>query len=197
MNLEKKKWFESERWHTIYITSLFIITAVVLYFALPQEGRFRYEFQKGRPWMHATLIAPFDFAIMKSDQVLAEEHDSLLKSLTPYFLYHDSVGKQQIIALSAKIDKITLTENTEILYPRVVKNKVISIFEKIYLTGILELGGANSPPIAGKGELLIVRNNLAEKIPVGQLYTLKTAYSEANAALELLKKQRSRLKANN
>jgi len=187
MNLLKKKWFESESWHTIYITSIFIITAVVLYFALPQEGRFRYEFQKGRPWMHATLIAPFDFAIMKPDQRISEERDSLLRSLTPYFLYHDSVGRQQVITLSLKIDEITLKENTEILYSRVVKNKVLTIFEKIYRTGILEQGATNSQVIAGKNELLIVRNNLAEKVAVGQLYSLKTAYSEANAALDLLK----------
>ena len=67
MNLEKKNWFDSQSWHTIYLTSLFVITAVGLYFALPQEGRFRYEFQKGRPWMHPTLIAPYDFAITGID----------------------------------------------------------------------------------------------------------------------------------
>ena len=187
MDSQKKKWFESESWHTIYIISIFIFTAVVLYFALPQEGRFRYEFQKGRPWMHATLIAPFNFAIMKSDQTISEERDSLLKSLTPYFQHHDSVGKQQIIALSSKIDEITLKENTEILYSRVVKNKVLTIFEKIYRSGILEQGATNSQPLAGKNELLVVRNNLAEKVSVGQLYSLKTAYSEANTALDLLK----------
>lgn len=187
MNQERKKWFESESWHTIYITSIFIITALVLYFALPQEGRFRYEFQKGRPWMHSTLIAPFDFAIMKSDQTISEERDSLLKSLTPYFQHHDSVGKQQIKALSSKIDEITLKENTEILYSRVVKSKVLTIFEKIYQKGILEQGITNSESQAGINELLVVRNNLAEKVSIGQLYTLKTAYSEANSALDLLK----------
>src|SRR5665648_1064031 len=82
MNLEKKNWFESASWHTIYLTILFIITAVILYFALPQEGRFPYEFQKGRPWMHATLIAPYNFAIEKSDETISIERDSLLKSLT-------------------------------------------------------------------------------------------------------------------
>src|SRR5665647_52111 len=112
MNLKKSNWFDSSSWHTIYIASLFIITAVVLYFALPQEGRFRYEFQKGRPWMHATLIAPFDFAIMKSDEMISEERDSLLKSLIPYFLFHDSVSKQQITSLSSKIDEITFKVNT-------------------------------------------------------------------------------------
>ena len=115
MNLEKKNWFESASWHTIYLTSIFIITAVALYFALPQESRFRYEFQKGRPWMHATLIAPFNFAIMKTDKAIKEERDSLLKSFTPYFLFHDSIGKQQITSLSFKIDETTLKENTEIL----------------------------------------------------------------------------------
>ena len=188
MNLEKKKWFESASWHTIYLTSLFIITAVILYFALPQEGRFPYEFQKGRPWMHAALIAPYNFAIMKSDATINEERDSLLKSLTPYFLYLDSVDKQQITNLLSKIDEITLKENTEILYSRIVKNKVLTIFEKIYNSGILEQATSNYPPLEGKSELLIVKNNLAEKVPTGQLYSLKTAYSEANTKLEQLRR---------
>ena len=187
MNQEKKNRFEAASWHTIYLTSLFIITAVILYFALPQEGRFRYEFQKGRPWMHATLIAPYDFAILKSDKTIHEERDSLLKAVTPYFLFHDSVGKQQITILSARIDEITLRENTEILYSRVVKNKVLTIFEKIYSSGIIEQSVANNPNLAGKNELLVLKNNLAEKISTGQLYSLKTAYSEANSKLELLK----------
>jgi len=188
MNLEKKKWFESASWHTIYLTSLFIITAVILYFALPQEGRFPYEFQKGRPWMHSALIAPYNFAIMKSDATINEERDSLLKSLTPYFSYLDSVDKQQITNLSSKIDEITLKENTEILYSRVVKSKVLTIFEKIYNSGIIEQAPSNYPPLNGKSELLIVKKNLAEKVPTGQLYSLKTAYSEANAKLEQLRK---------
>jgi cyclic-di-AMP phosphodiesterase PgpH len=187
MSPEKKKWFESESWHTIYLTSVFIFTGIALYFALPQEGRFRYEFQKGRPWMHSTLIAPFDFAIMKSEQTISTERDSLLKSLTPYFLFHDSVGLQQIKALSLKIDEITLKENTEILYSRIVKDKVLTIFEKIYASGILEQGGGNSPPPDGRGGLFIIRNKIAVKASPGQLYSLKTAYSEANAALEVLK----------
>lgn len=138
--------------------------------------------------MHATLIAPFDFAIMKSDKAISQERDSLIKSLTPYFIFHDSVGKQQITSLSSKIDEITLKENTEILYSRIVKNKVLTIFEKINSSGTLEQGTGNSPPLAGKRELFIIKNNLAEKVSKGQVYSLKTAYSEASAKLDLLKK---------
>lgn len=138
--------------------------------------------------MHATLIAPYNFAIVKSDETISEERASLLKSLTPYFLFQDSVGKQQIANLSTAIDAITLKENTEILYSRIVKDKVLTIFEKIYNSGILEQSASNYAPLAGKSELLIVKNNLAEKVPTSQLYSLKTAYSEANAKLDLLKK---------
>ena len=188
MNQEKKNWFESSSWHTIYLASIFVITAIVLYFALPQEGRFRYEFQKGRPWMHATLIAPYNFAIMKSDEVIREERDSLPQSLTPFFHFQDSVGKRQIVALSSKIDEITFKENTEILYSRVVKNKVLTIFDKIYNSGILEQDISNYQPLAGKSSLRIIKNNLAERVLTEQLYSLKTAYTEAYARLDLLKK---------
>ena len=194
MNHEKNKWFESESWHTIYLSSIFILTGIALYFALPQEGRFPYEFQKGRPWMHATLIAPFDFAIMKSDQAISAERDSMLKALTPYFEVQDSVEKHAIMSLSSKIDEITMKENTEILYPRVVKNKVLSIFEKIYNSGILEQGAGLSPLLAGRSEVFMIRNNVAEKISAGQIYSLKTAYSEANGALEVLKNSDQDLK---
>jgi len=188
MNLEKKNWFESASWHTIYLSILFVITAIALYFALPQEGRFRYEFQKGRPWMHATLIAPYDFAIMKSEEQISEERISQLKSFAPYYVINDTIGIKRISALSSKIDEITLRENTGILYSRIVKNKVLTIFEKIYRTGILEQSADSYPPLAGKSEMLIINKNVAEKVPVGQIYSLKTAYSEANAKLELLKK---------
>jgi len=137
--------------------------------------------------MHPTLIAPFDFAIMKSDQAISEERDSLVQSLTPYFLFHDSVGKQQIKSLSLRIDEITLKENTEILYSRIVKDKVITIFEKLYGSGILEQDVSNFPPLAGKKALIIIKNKLAEKISTGKLYTLKSAYSEAITSLDLLK----------
>ncbi|MCX6227863.1 MAG: HDIG domain-containing protein [Bacteroidia bacterium] len=187
MNQQYKNWFNSQSWHTIYLTLIFICTSVIIYFALPQEGRFRYEFQKGRPWMHSTLIAPFDFAIKKTDQTLKLERDSLLKSLSPYVVFRDTVGKEKIKALSAKIDEITLKENTEILYPRIVKNKVITLFEKIYLIGILEQTSGKSFSNTNGDQVIIIRNNIAEPSDTKKLYSLKTAYAEIAAALELLK----------
>jgi putative nucleotidyltransferase with HDIG domain len=138
--------------------------------------------------MHPTMIAPFNFAILKSEEAISQERDSLLKSLTPYFIIHDSIKLQQINTLSIKIDEITLKENTEIYYSRIVKSKVVTIFEKIYNSGILEQAISNYPPLAGKSEMFKIRNNLAEKIALGQIYSLKSAYTEANVLLLQLKK---------
>lgn len=186
MNLRKSGWFSSSSWHTIYLTLIFVATSVALYFALPQEGRFRYEFRKGRPWMHETLIAPFNFAIMKPDRVINTERDSLLSSLVPYFVYHDSVGKNQLHSLSLKIDDIFRRETTEILYSRVIKEKIIGVFEKIYNAGILEESVSSYPSLAGKKELLEVRNNVGRKISVSGIYSLKSAYTRIVNDLNVL-----------
>lgn len=194
MNLKRTNWFETSSWHSAYLALIFLFTGMVLYLAMPQERRFRYEFQKGRPWMHATLIAPFNFAIIKTDKTIKQERDSLLMLLTPYYILQDSIGKQQITYLASKIDEITLRENTEILYSRIVKDKVLNIFDKIYSTGIVEQATSNSAPLVKKNELFRIKGTLAEKIEIGYLYSLKTAYYEASAKLDQLKKSDPDLK---
>jgi len=42
--------------------------------------KFRFEFQKGNPWQHNMLYAPFDFPVTKSQRELSAEKDSLLKN---------------------------------------------------------------------------------------------------------------------
>ena len=67
----------------IFRAFLFILTIAIIVYVFPREGKFRYEFQKGRPWLHENLFAPFDFAIYKSDKQLQDEKDSILKTYHP------------------------------------------------------------------------------------------------------------------
>ena len=45
--------------YLIYIC--FIVLAVLMISLYPKEGKFQYDYQKGRPWVYETLIAPIDF----------------------------------------------------------------------------------------------------------------------------------------
>ena len=49
-----------------YKIILFITAVVLIIYFLPKGGKFKYEFQKGKPWQNENLYAPFDFAIFKT-----------------------------------------------------------------------------------------------------------------------------------
>ena len=50
----------------IFRVSYFLIAILIIIFTLHREGKFKYEFQKGKTWMHNDLMAPFDFPIYKT-----------------------------------------------------------------------------------------------------------------------------------
>ena len=52
-----------------------MVSLVFIVYLSPREVQFKYEFQKGKPWLHENLVAPFDFAILKSETALKEEYD--------------------------------------------------------------------------------------------------------------------------
>ena len=51
------------------IFSFSIAIALVMWF-MPRSGKFQYEYLIGKPWQHASLYAPFDFAIYKTENQL-------------------------------------------------------------------------------------------------------------------------------
>ncbi len=69
----------------IYKSLLVLVSAVLIVYLLPKLGKFKYEFQKGMPWNYETLIAPFDFPILKSSEDLEIEKVELLKKLPTYY----------------------------------------------------------------------------------------------------------------
>ena len=82
---------ETRWWKSIhryfFIGLLFAASIAIVIYIYPREGKFRYEYQKGKPWMHDVLIAPYDFPIYKTESELSKERDSLLQTFRPYFDY--------------------------------------------------------------------------------------------------------------
>ncbi len=74
---------------------MFLVSALILILFFPEGGKFKYEYQKGKPWMHEVLVAPFDFPIYKSEADLSAEKDSILKNYAPYFNYNPKTGIEQ------------------------------------------------------------------------------------------------------
>ena len=60
-------------WAGVLRLSLYLIACIIVIYAIPKESKFKYEYQKGSPWRHENLIAPFDFGIYKSAAELEAE----------------------------------------------------------------------------------------------------------------------------
>ena len=57
----------------VVVFSLFLATIFSIVALFPKKATFKYEFFKGKPWMHETLIAPFNFSILKKNVEIKDE----------------------------------------------------------------------------------------------------------------------------
>ncbi|SKB32931.1 hypothetical protein SAMN05660776_0444 [Salegentibacter holothuriorum] len=77
-----------------YKVFLFALTAVLIVYLLPKGGNFKYEIPKGKPWQYENLYAPFDFAILKSEEEIQQERQQIRNNHTPYFQFNQEIPKE-------------------------------------------------------------------------------------------------------
>jgi 7TM-receptor with intracellular phosphohydrolase domain protein len=75
----------------LYKFLLAIIVIAVIVFLLPKENKFSYEFQAGKPWLHPSLYAPFDFTLKKSKEEIAKERQFVEDQSITYFFKDTTV----------------------------------------------------------------------------------------------------------
>ena len=161
----------------VFRISLFLITAVILLQSFPQEGKFRYEFQKGKPWLNEDLIAPFDFAILKTDAELKTEREAALGETRLMFrLYSEPLQKkysEYIVSFDrAWMSKYPQTQPDD---KRMQFNRFIgkSLLDSVMLRGILEPGAQiqNKPP---DFEINLLRGDQIQTVELGDLFSIQS-----------------------
>ncbi|HYX09616.1 MAG TPA: HDIG domain-containing protein, partial [Bacteroidales bacterium] len=176
-----------ENLNNIFKAFLFLLTIGILVYLFPREGKFRYEFQKGKPWMHEVLIAPFDFPIYKSEAEITKERDSILKQFTPYFLYDSTVLKNEIKAFDQSFATswnryVAQTGNGSKSLQKLEdrKNRYREFGEKIltfvYEKGILESTDVIDQEDNTDADIVVVSNNIAKEQSLNEVFTQKSAY---------------------
>lgn len=181
-----KKFFTRlvQSYHWFFLSMVFVIGIGLIFLIFPGESRFKYEFQKGSPWRHETLIAPFDFAIMKTEAEIKTENDSLLKEYKPYFTFDTLVASVKIKEFSLAISKFT--ESDEKIKSSDMFLEFPKILENIYKTGILQQSTDSYKELAGKSEIMVIKGQKAIKTPVNQLFSIKTAYTKLNDTIRAI-----------
>ncbi|MCW3104021.1 MAG: putative domain HDIG-containing protein [Bacteroidetes bacterium] len=160
----------------IYKGILFCIALAVIVYVFPKQGKFKYEFQnlKGKPWYHEDLIAPFDFAIKKTQEELAKEKAEVIKNAKPYLRYDANVPKAKKAAFEAALNAGWNKKSSDYLRQRTLEFGK-TLIDSIYARGIIEPADAleNKPP---DYSVFVLNDNIAEEHDLNDFYTAKTAY---------------------
>lgn len=64
---------------------VFIATVILIVWLFPNSRKFKYEYQKNKPWLYEDLRAPFNFPIYKSDSELRDEYSVAQRNFKPFF----------------------------------------------------------------------------------------------------------------
>ena len=168
----------------IYVILLHIISIVVVCVLFPREGNFPYEFQKGKIWGHDDLYAQFDIPILKTQQELDTEKDSLLKAFVTYYNELPEVATQQKKRFRQTFDE--LWENSG-LYENEkdrLNHDIVVFLDSAYNRGILQ-DDENTGQSLGV-QIVIIRNNIASEGDRDDILTPKAAYEFLMTGLEKL-----------
>ena len=76
----------------------FLIIGVIAVISLlfPDQGKFKYQFEKGQTWHYEDLVAPVDFAIKKPEAAIQAEKEELLRDFRPYYQWDAEMANRQI-----------------------------------------------------------------------------------------------------
>jgi cyclic-di-AMP phosphodiesterase PgpH len=171
--------------------SYFILTVVVIVLFMPREGKFKFEFQRGTPWMHEDLNAPFDFPIYKTDSELLAERHAILRGLKPFFSLDSTAEplvKRQLQAdadLSARPPAFRVAGkyiplNAEVL---TTANNLLSY---IYSKGVIDPNELNALGVMPDAGITILINNIAYDTPISAILTVEEALDYLSERIALL-----------
>jgi cyclic-di-AMP phosphodiesterase PgpH len=84
---------------------LFLVSIAIIVYLFPRETKFQFEIKnlQGKAWPFETLIAPFDFPVLKGPEEVKREKLEIQKKARPYFRMDPEIGKR---ASSAALKEI-------------------------------------------------------------------------------------------
>ncbi len=158
-------------YYTIARILAFAAAIVLVFWQMPRSEKFKYEFEKNKPWQHETLYAPFDFPIYKDAETLAKENLEALNSVDPVFRFNSESYLLAQKNLSEKFEaQWKDNKGDHDLNWRFVRHVFDSIEQSGIVTYSKEIDGL-SPGSA----VNIVRNQVVQTIPFESLLSTKAA----------------------
>lgn len=139
-----------------------VVLFLVLTLIFPRTAKFSYDYRKGSPWSHETLLAQFDFPILKTDEQIREEKSRSKSVVIPYYRY-----RQDIVDNCRKA-----AEGIDMGRYSYLRPLIVASMDGIYSNGVVpdegvKLDGHSDPSGA---VLYIQKGKRAGKKPVSEVF---------------------------
>ncbi|MDA7596409.1 HDIG domain-containing protein [Flavobacteriales bacterium] len=171
-------------------------------YLFPRQAKFKYEFTKGKPWLHETIIAPFDFSILKSESDLDKEKEIVKSQHLSLYNFNKNIfdikAEDFINDFEEKWSENNGTnKDLRFTFKNLFKNRKklannkknnlasfgYNFLNEIYSVGIIQL---NSSVDNQNYDRILLKNDLiAEKRDVKDFYTVSTAANKINLISKL------------
>ncbi|RKE95444.1 HD family phosphohydrolase [Ichthyenterobacterium magnum] len=129
------KWYRNHA--LVYKVLLFLCTTFLIVYLFPKSGKFKYSFDKGKPWQSENLYAPFNFAIKKSLDEIEDEKNDIIKNSPVYFDLETNIKDGVYSAYDLKF-KETFTDSILEITSVDLYAKGKSVLKLIYKYGLLD-----------------------------------------------------------
>lgn len=136
-----------------------VVSFAVLMVLVPRTAKWGYDYSKGQAWRYETLVAQFDFPLLKTTEQIAKERADLSSTVIPYYKMSTEVVGESF----RKIEGMSFADVPGL------KSSLVRHLSDIYNKGII-------PEIQDNVELIYVqKGKRAEKVPVSEVYLLPQA----------------------
>lgn len=149
-----------------------VLLFVVLTLMFPRTAKFSYDYRKGSPWSHETLLAQFDFPILKTEEQIREEKSRNKTAVIPYYRY-----RQDIVDNCRKA-----AEGIDMGGYSYLRPLIVSTLDDIFTNGVVPDEGVrlDSDADPASSVLYVQKDKRAVKKPAGEVF------KESEARIRLL-----------
>lgn len=155
---------------------LYFITVGLIVFFFPRGGKFKYEFQKGKPWQYENLYAPIDFSIKKTDEEIAAEQQSLRENKIDYYTFNADVVAETKTKVEDHLARLFTTNLYSGSEQRRLLRTAGEVIDSVYALGVFE-------ELPASNTILLLNNNEARLLGANSFTDMQRAKQKVSAIL--------------
>ncbi len=167
MNAFLNKWYKNHA--LVYKVLLFLATTLFIVYLFPKTGKFKYSFEKGKPWQSENLYAPFNFAIKKTEAEINEQQNEIEQNNPVYFNVDVTVKPRLLSDFKNKLTEAFSDTPTSDITVTLLYKTGQSFIENIYTYGVLDVDYKYKP---NKTLILVASNTIENKTTYVNLFKI-------------------------